>query len=253
MSNVNSNPSTETLYIVMPAYNEAENLPHVIGRWYNCLRLAGPDSRLVILDDGSRDNTPEIMGELTELYPQLRYERRENAGHGTACLRVYRLALQEGADWVFQTDSDDQTDPEEFQTFWEARENYDFVIGNRRGRQDGWSRVLVTNVLRLVVRLRLRASVPDANCPFRLMRAEALAKCLETIPEEFFLSNVLISATAVRRKFRIAWLPITFAPRRRGKNSINIPRIFRIGRRSWRELGQARRQLDLALAREAGD
>ena len=90
MSNVNSNPSTETLYIVMPAYNEAENLPHVIGRWYNCLRLAGPDSRLVILDDGSRDNTPEIMGELTELYPQLRYERRENAGHGNARLRAYR-------------------------------------------------------------------------------------------------------------------------------------------------------------------
>ena len=92
--------------------------------------------------------------------------------------------------------------------------------------------MVVTKVLKGVVRLTFGVSVTDANTPFRLMRAEALRSLMEQIPDDFFLSNVALSAIAVKRGMRTRWLPITFKPRQGGVNSINLRRIFKIGRKA---------------------
>jgi len=117
---------------------------------------------------------------------------------------------------------------------WKERQEYDFQIGYRRDRKDGLSRVFVTKVLRLVVWLMFHEWVTDANTPFRLMRSERLQKILEVIPQDFFLSNVAISAIAVKWKYKIGWYNITFKPRQGGINSINMKRVFKIG---WKALG----------------
>ena len=222
----------DTLYIVMPAYNEEANIEDVIKQWHPvCERInqEGNEAKLVIANDGSKDNTFAIMQGLCNQYPHLLPIDKPNSGHGATVLYLYRYAINAGANFVFQTDSDGQTLPEEFWQLWEKRHEYDFQIGTRVGREDGASRVFVTKVLRWVVWLMFGVWVKDANTPFRLMNTAHLQAIMKLIPEDFFLANVAVSAIAVKKKEKIAWYPITFRPRQGGVNSINMKRIFKIG------------------------
>lgn len=222
----------DNLYIVMPAYNEAANIEEVIKQWHPvCEKITaeGNKARLIIANDGSKDDTYQIMLQLRENYPFLNPIDKPNSGHGATVLFLYRHAIAEDADFVFQTDSDGQTLPEEFWQMWEHRHEYDFHIGTRGGRQDGASRVFVTKTLRLVVWLMFHVWVKDANTPFRLMNTKRLQAILQYIPNDFFLTNVAISAIAVKKNEKTAWYPITFRPRQGGVNSINMKRIIKIG------------------------
>lgn len=230
----------DKIYFVMPAYNEAANIEDTVKQWYPVvekLHLGGSLSKLVIANDGSKDNTFTIMQGLKEKYPLFDPIDKPNSGHGATVLHLYRYAIENGADYIFQTDSDGQTSPEEFWQMWENRENYDFQIGHRLGRQDGGSRVFVTKTLRLVVWLMFHEWVTDANTPFRLMRTEKLQPIMDVIPQDYFLCNVAISAIATKWNYKIGWYTITFKPRQGGINSINMKRIFKIG---WKALGDFR-------------
>lgn len=222
------------IFFVMPAYNEAANIEETVRQWYPIVETSGKDCRLVIANDGSKDDTFKILKSLQETYPQLIPLDKPNSGHGATVLYLYRYAIESGADYVFQTDSDGQTDPTEFLQMYENREKYDFQIGHRIDRQDGSSRVFVTRVLRVIVWLMFREWVVDANTPFRLMRSDKLKPIMDVIPHDYFLCNVAISAIAVKWKYQIKWYPITFKPRQGGVNSINIRRIIKIG---WKAIG----------------
>ncbi|MCD7850866.1 MAG: glycosyltransferase family 2 protein [Parabacteroides sp.] len=219
----------DKLYIVMPAYNEEANIEKTIEEWYPIITQIGNGSKLVIVDDGSKDSTYETMKVLQERYPNFIPLTKLNSGHGATCLYAYRYALLNQSEYIFQTDSDGQTCPSEFWAMWNDRNKYGFIIGSRTDRQDGFSRIIVTKVLQLVVWLTFGVFVEDANTPFRLMKSDCLKRIMEYIPNNFFLSNVAISALAVLMKEKIKWIPITFKPRQGGVNSINLKRIFKIG------------------------
>ena len=220
----------------MPAYNEAKNIEETIRQWYPVVaRLSQEaEAKLVIANDGSKDDTYAIMQGLKERYPLLEPLNKPNSGHGATVLYLYRHAIAQGADYVFQTDSDGQTDPDEFWQMWEHRRDYDIQIGVRKGRQDGLNRVFVSKTLRLIVWLMFHEWVADANTPFRLMKAERLQPIMDVIPHDYFLCNVAISAISKKWGYRIGWYPITFKPRQAGVNSINMKRIVKIG---WKALG----------------
>lgn len=241
----------------MPAYNEAENIARVICGWYPVIERLGGESRLVVLDDGSSDATAELLRDLARTRPQLVALSRGNRGHGATVRELYRYALDHGADYAFQTDSDGQTDPAEFEAFWEARRCYDLVSGVRTARQDGVGRLVVTRVLRAVVRACFQVSIPDANAPFRLMSAPSLERALALVPEGFELANVALSVAYRKLGFRVLELPITFKPRQGGVNSINLPRIAAMGARALAGFIALNRTMDRAAAhgnmRDGGD
>ncbi len=233
----------DKLYIVIPAYNEEENIKQVVDEWYPIVVMAGEESRLVIMNDGSKDNTLSVLRAEQERRPQLIVRTKENSGHGPTILEGYKFALSKGADYVFQTDSDGQTRPEEFQEFYRCRRHYDMVIGSRKGRQDGLSRVIVTKVLKLVVFLCFHVWVEDANTPYRLMKAETLKREIRYVPSDYFLTNVLLTVAFTKHNRSIRYIPITFRPRQGGINSINIKRIFGIGRNALRDFRKLNRIL----------
>lgn len=220
---------SDKLYIVMPAYNEEANIETVVAEWHPIVENIGPDCRLVVVNDGSKDKTYDKLLELKEKFPQLEPVTKANSGHGATVLFAYNYALDHGADYIFQTDSDGQTRPDEFGPFWDDRKIYDAIIGHRNHRQDGFSRVFVTKTLKLVIRLVFGVSVTDANTPFRLMPRATLEKYLPKIPKDFNLSNVILSVLLVKNKDNVKFVPITFRPRQGGVNSINLKRIFKIG------------------------
>lgn len=230
----------EKFYFVMPAYNESENIKETVKQWYPIVEkingMEDCEAILAIANDGSKDDTYEVMLSMKAngAYPYFEPITKKNGGHGQTVLYLYRHALEQGADYVFQTDSDGQTNPDEFWQMFEHRHEYHFQIGSRVNRQDGSSRVFVTKVLKIVVWLMFHEWVKDANTPFRLMQKDKLKAIMDVIPQDYFLCNVAISAIAVKWHYKIKFYNITFKPRQGGVNSINMKRIIKIG---WKAIG----------------
>lgn len=221
----------DILYIVIPAYNESETISQVVESWYEVIKKHNGNgkSKLVIINDGSKDDTYSIANDLKKQYSQLEVIDKKNTGHGATVLYGYNYSLSNNADFIFQTDSDGQTDPNEFEIFWENRNDYDMVIGFRKYRKDGLSRIIVTKVLKLVLLLCFKVNVLDSNTPFRLIKKSVLEKYIGYIPKDYNLSNILLTVILTKSKCKIKYFPITFKPRQGGINSINIKKIFAIG------------------------
>lgn len=224
----------DILYIVMPAYNEQDNIESVVRAWYPVLTGKSEQSRLIIADSGSTDKTHDILLGLTAELPQLEILSDTGKQHGPKLIALYKYAISNGADYIFQTDSDGQTDPAEFDAFWQIRENYDAVLGHRSVRGDGESRAFVEHVVCMLLKLFFGVSVPDANAPFRLMRTKTVAKYIDRFEEDYNLPNIMLTTFFAHYHDRIIFKEITFKPRQAGVNSINIPKIVKIG---WKALG----------------
>lgn len=236
----------KVLYIVMPAYNEAENIENTIDAWYPIVEkhAANGLSRLVIINDGSKDNTYSIMQEYAKIRPLFQPLTKPNGGHGSTVLYGYRYAIENDADMVFQTDSDGQTNPAEFDVFWKLMDENDAVIGNRVVRGDGKDRKFVENTVCFLLRLIFGVKVKDANAPFRLMKTDLLKKYIDKLPKDFSLPNIMFTTYFVYFKEKVAFKEITFKPRQGGTNSINIKKIIKIG---WKALGdfiELRKEID---------
>ena len=162
---------------------------------------------------------------------------KPNGGHGSAVLFGYKYAVANHADYIFQTDSDGQTDPYEFDGFWKLRNEYDAIVGNRTVRKDGLDRKFVEYVLCLILKLFFGVKIQDSNAPFRLMKQELLVKHMIRIPEDFNLPNVMLTTFFVYFHEKIKFMEITFKPRQGGINSINVRKIIKIG---WKALGDFR-------------
>lgn len=221
----------DTLYIVMPAYNEEENITQVLLEWYPIIERHNGNgtSRLVVVNDGSKDHTKDIITEFAKTHPLVIPITKDNSGHGPTLRFAYDYAISHGADYVFQTDSDGQTKANEFEPFWELRETYDFIGGWRNHRQDGLSRIIVTRVLRALTNILYHTNLKDSNVPYRLMNAKKLKMYLPLIPKDYFLINVVLSVIFSKNPDKMLYIPITFQPRSHGVNSINMKRIFQIG------------------------
>lgn len=232
----------------MPAYNEGSNIKTVVKEWYPIIKKFGnKESRLVVVDDGSKDDTLSILKSMSNSKSALNALTKKNSGHGATVLYGYNYALKHGADFVFQTDSDGQTRPEEFEKFWNLKDKYDIIIGHREKREDGLSRIVVTRTLRRIVKWKFKVWAVDANTPYRLMSAKTLAENIKFIPKDYNLANVILTVVYLKRHQKIKYLPITFRPRQGGINSINLKRIFNIGKFSLKDFSAINKSIDKKL------
>ena len=236
----------DKLYIVVPAYNESENIENLINDWYPVVEKYNGNgaSRLVIVNDGSKDDTYELAQEYAQTRPLLQPLTKVNGGHGSTVLYGYRYAIENGADYIFQTDSDGQTNPDEFHQFWDLRNEYDAIIGDRSTRQDGASRVFVEKTLLMILRVVFGVKMPDSNAPFRLMKKELVEKYINKMPKDYNLPNVMFSTFFVYFKENIKFIEVSFKPRQGGVNSINIKRIVHIGWKALSDFYQIRKDID---------
>lgn len=224
----------DSLYIVMPAYNEEENVRDVVKQWYPLLEGKDEKSRLIIADGGSTDKTHGLLQSMQQEYPKLVILDTDNQYHGPKLIALYDYAISNGIDYIFQTDSDGQTNPDEFAPFWELRHEYDGIFGNRTIRGDGNDRAFVEKVVCLLLKIYFGVNVPDANAPFRLMKCETVNKYLNKMPRDYGLPNIMLTAYFSFYKEKSLFKEISFEPRHAGTNSVNIPKIIKIG---WKSLG----------------
>ena len=233
----------DSLYVVMPAYNEEANIETVVRAWYPVLQGKSEASRLVIADQGSTDSTHEILMKLKEEMPQLDIIDNTGKQHGPKVLALYAYAISQGADYIFQTDSDGQTDPDEFEPFWKNRGRYEAILGNRTVRGDGFSRKMVEKVVTTLLFIFFGVRVPDANAPFRLMRADLVAKYIDRLDKDYNIPNIMFTTYFAYYKHNIRFKIVSFKPRQGGMNSIDIKKIVKIGIKAVQDFVKLRREM----------
>ena len=165
-------------------------------------------------------------------FSQLEIIEDTDRQHGPKVIALYDYAIQQEADYVFQTDSDGQTNPDEFEAFWKLRSKYDGIFGHRNVREDGKLRAFVEHIVCLLLKLYFNVKVPDANAPFRLMKVDIIKKYLYKLPTDYNIPNIMMTTYFAYYKEKMIFKTISFKPRSGGRNSINIYKIVRIGRKA---------------------
>lgn len=216
------------LTIVMPAYNEEGIIRQAVMEWHDEVVVKISGSKIIVVDDCSKDSTGTIVQTLSNESPAIQYLRMpRNGGHGRALRWGFQHVTSE---WVFQTDSDRQHVPSDFWKLWESRSNYDFVFGIRENRADGHFRKVITSFMRAVNFVLWGTWIRDANCPFKLMRRQPLDDILARIPEDCFIPMVGVSLLSRKLGYRISEVLVTHLPRRGGTQSLKgIARWVRVG------------------------
>ncbi len=220
------------LCAVMPVYNEEEIVGSVTERWLEVLDELGINYELVAIVDGATDASEQVLRAVAERHRRLVVDVKPNSGHGPTILRGYRRGAVT-AEWVFQTDSDDEMPAASFGELWELRHDMDAVIGIRTNRNQSAGRRAITRAARLTSRAAFGCRLADVNCPYRLMRSSALASLLAPIPDDTFAPNVVLSGMLARSGARLAELPVPHHDRTTGAVSILGWRALRAALRSF--------------------
>ncbi|MDQ6623527.1 MAG: glycosyltransferase family 2 protein, partial [Verrucomicrobiota bacterium] len=187
------------LAIVLPVFNEADAIAAVLSEWFTAVEQETSRFLLIAINDGSTDNTLAILNQFKEQWPdRVTVIDQPNSGHGISCRAGYEAALQTGAEWILQIDSDGQCDPRYFHQFWSVRDHADVVFGLRVARFDGALRRAISTACRALTFLVTGSDLKDANVPYRLMSRKALERALPRVPRDFQIHNVALTLALKR-------------------------------------------------------
>jgi len=209
------------LSIVIPAYNEVENLEPLLGELHAAIDATGLSAEIVLVDDASTDGSGAWLSE---------------RARGDACLRPVRLAERCGQSAalaaglahargavIVTMDADLQNDPADLPRVLAALEHADVVSGVRAGRQDSWLRLVSSRIANAVRRATLGDPVTDIGCSFKAYRREAL----EQLPM-FVGVHRFLPALCVFRGARYAEVALSHRARRHGVSK------YGVSNRLWR-------------------
>lgn len=237
------------LSVVLPAYNEEENIQTAVDRCFAVLEQLGLQHEVIVVDDGSTDRTAEVCREIAERNGRLRLiEFEHNRGYGVA-LRTGFQAARYGH--VFYTDSDNQFDVSELKYVLPIIDSYDVVIGFRVYRYDPPLRLVLSWVYNFLIRVIFRIRLHDVDCSFKLFRREVFdAMPLEA--DDFFIDTEIV-VKAKRLGYRINEVGVRHYPRTAGKTTVrpsDIPRTLRTLLRIWLRARRLKSQKDLPYQKD---
>jgi dolichol-phosphate mannosyltransferase len=217
------------VWVVIPTYNEAENIDAILRRTSEELeRLVPGDHRILVVDDSSPDGTGETADALALELPAVEVlHRSTKSGLGHAYLAGFAEALAGGAELVIEMDADFSHDPGYLGDLLAAAKGADLVLGSRYVRGGGvenWglARRLISRGGGLYARLILGVDVHDLTGGFKCIRREVLeAIDLESVRAEGYVFQIEVTYRAIRAGFRISEVPIVFRDRARGTSKMS--------------------------------
>ncbi len=223
--------------VIVPTYNERENLPHLIAE----LDKLSLDVDVLIVDDNSPDGTGAVAEALARRHEWVHVLHRPGKlGLGTAYVAGFRLALADGAERILTMDADLSHHPRYIPRLLEASREYDVVIGSRYVQGGGtrhwpWYRVLLSWGANTFARAMLGLRTHDCTAGFRCYRREVL-QAIEphTIRSNGYSFLLEVVYRCERQGWRIGEVPIIFADRRRGASKISKQEIYRAMCTVWR-------------------
>lgn len=221
-----------SLSIFMPAYNEEGNIAATIMDATKAVKTVTNNYEIIVVNDGSRDKTEEIVTGLARLDPHIRLiNHSQNKGYGAAVKTGMKACRK---DWIFFTDSDGQFHYDELKKFVIATQSADLVMGYRKKRMDPFHRVFVAQVLLKIWNFVLFGlTVRDVDCAYKLFRREVRDAVKLKTESAITVSEFIIKAKA--HGFKIIQLPVQHYARRFGEQTGGNWRvIIRAARESFR-------------------
>jgi len=241
------------IIVVIPTYNERENVHWIVGR----LRAAVPEADVLVVDDGSPDGTGDLADRLAAADPQVTVlHRTEKAGLGAAYLNGFGVALDRGYDVVAEMDADGSHQPEQLPLLLDALEHADLVIGSRwvaGGSVVNWplSRKVLSVGGNLYARVLLGIPLRDITAGYRLFRRTTLERIdLGSVESAGYIFQTDLAFRTLRNGLRVTEVPIEFVERVRGESKMSRDVATESLRRitAW-GLKERRRQLRDVLSR----
>jgi glycosyltransferase involved in cell wall biosynthesis len=198
--------------VVMPAYNEEDIIETVARNCAEYLQTVCEDYEVVIVNDGSKDRTAEILDRLHAENPKIRPVHQENKGYGGALQAGFKNAHK---GYVFFMDSDNQFDIHEMDRLIPHLANVDVVLGYRKDRQDHLGRKFNAFGWKTLVNILFQLGVRDIDCAFKIFKHDKLQLAL---PEsEGAMINTEMLVKLKRRGVKWVEVPVTHYPRIGGK------------------------------------
>ncbi len=215
-------------WLVLPTYNEAENIEAIVQAALPQLESTGMEHRVLIVDDGSPDGTGRIADRLAAQTASVEVcHRTAKTGIGPAYLAGFERALAGGAELVLEMDSDFSHDPADLPRLIAASGAADLVLGSRYvpggGVTDwGLARRTISRGGSLYAKLLLGVGVNDLTGGFKCFRREVLETLdLTSIGTDGYGFQIEMTFRAIQAGFRVAELPILFRERREGASKMS--------------------------------
>ena len=240
-----------TIDVVLPVHNEAECIGATLREFYQVVSFeSGIPVRFVVCEDGSRDNTVEVLQELSGELPILLLSEKSRKGYSRAVVDGLKASTSEFVGFI---DSDGQCDPADFRHVVKEHEsgNYDLVFGYRNPRHDHPLRIVMSNLFGYVYRLFFSIPLRDPSCPYLLIRRNALQEILKgnvgILKQGFWWEFV---ARCVAAGLRIKEIPVRHRERSAGQTQVYLPsKVPRIAFEHLRGLLQLKRELKVLYPR----
>lgn len=205
-----------SLSVFFPAFNEEENIKPAVEKALTVLeKLEIKKWEVIIVDDGSKDKTPEIADQLASKYPTVRAIHQPNGGYGQALKTGFDNARFE---WVAFSDSDGQFDFSEITKFLDKTDEAQVIVGFRLNRADSVLRSIFTFGWKTLARILLGLTVKDYSCGFKLIKREVYEKVLPLEGEEK-VTQIELLVKAKRQGFKFAEVGVHHYPRIYGKST----------------------------------
>jgi dolichol-phosphate mannosyltransferase len=184
------------LAIIIPVYNEEENIEKVINDWSKILEKKKFD--IIVINDGSKDKTKLILDKIKKKSSNIKVINKLNGGHGESIYLGYKYATKKKYKFIFQVDSDDQFSATDFKALWKLKDkSYDLIMGYRQYRKDPLLRIFLSKVvLRLFFLIYFKKNISDANIPYRLMKIKFLDKFIKNSSKKYIAPNILMTLYA---------------------------------------------------------
>jgi dolichol-phosphate mannosyltransferase len=221
MPTLNTGPA----WLVLPTYNEADNLEPLVAA---ALANLPPDARVLVVDDNSPDGTGKIADRLAAADERVEVLHRPlKEGLGPAYLAGFRRALDAGAAFVLEMDSDFSHDPADLPRLLAAAADADLAIGSRYvggGEVENWTplRKAISRGGSVYARTVLGLSVQDLTGGFKCFRRQVLETIpLESVSSRGYAFQVEMTYLAVKAGFRVVEVPICFRERRAGASKMS--------------------------------
>ncbi len=217
------------IWVVMPTYNEAENVEAIVAATLAELERLAPDGhQILIVDDASPDGTGEIADRLAREAPRVQVlHRRSKDGLGQAYLAGFTVALQGGAKLIFEMDADFSHDPAHLGALLAVSERADLVLGSRYvtggGVRDwGLVRRMISRGGGIYARLMLGVDIRDLTGGYKCIRREVLEGIdLGSVRAEGYVFQVEVTYRAILAGFRVEEVPIVFRDRAAGSSKMS--------------------------------
>ena len=207
---------THRVSCVLPALNEAESLPATVAEWAAALARCTADYEIIVVDDGSTDDTGRVLRELAERHDRLRVvTHARNLGYGTAISNGFAQAT---FPLLFFTDADGQYEPEDIRLLLERIDTADVAVGYRVGRADSRLRCALSRGYNFIARTVLGVSLRDFNCAFKLMHRGGFWRL--GMESTGFGVNAELAWSARHADMTVVEVPVRHRPRRAGRSTV---------------------------------